>query len=190
MTYKIDGFGPNDLLTSEKEGLRRVKVSGRDELVDSSSRGGAFILTDNIPAKAGESVAITAYFDKLSVVHSAVSASGEEVAIRKGVATGTADGIIKSQPLNLVSSNSDDSQGQSFFAVPELSTETVSDGDVGGGVVTDSTQPISAVVTNNSTEDKTISLYIKYYAISDISTLTLLQSDTQIETDTEMSQYG
>lgn len=190
MTYKIDGFGPNDLLTSEKEGLRRVKVSGRDELVDSSSRGNAFILTDNIPAKAGESVALTVFFDRLSVVHSAISASGEPVAIRKGEVTGTANDIISSQPLQLVSSSSDDSQAQSFFDVPDLSTDTVCNGDVGGGVITDSTQPISAVAKNTGTEDKTISLYVKYYAISDTSTLTLLQSDTQIETTTEMSQYG
>ena len=159
-------------------------------IVYSSSIGNAFILTADIPAKAGETVALTAYFDRLSVLHSAKSSGGEFVSVRKGEATGTADGIVTAQPLNLVSSKTDQSQGQAFNAVPELSADTVCNGEQGGGVITDSSQPISAVVTNDSSDSQTISLYMKFYAIDDTSTLTLLQSDTQLETDTEMSQYG
>lgn len=150
----------------------------------------AGIFSADLSVSAGETAALNIYFDlKVVVSKVALPNNGLTPVIRKGEATGDYADIINPSGLNLIEAFSDDSQAQIVYNASH-SGVAMSGNGVDNSIVTDASEPLSVTFTNNTGADIDQPIVVKFFKLGETSTLTLLQSDTQLESTTEMSDYG
>lgn len=151
-------------------------------------RGEAGILSCDVVADAGESVALNVWLDHPSVV-ARVEVVGGVPLVKRGLSTGDGDKICSAAGLNMLATFTDNSQSQ-IIRNATASGMVLADGAVDKSILTDGTQPITVMSENTTGSPATISIFVTYYAISAASSLTVLTPTTELLPTTEMSDYG
>lgn len=188
MAYALDGI-PFDTLTSPKEGVRRFKVTTRSELTDAMRAGKAGILSCSVEADAGETVALNVY-PYYSTVISKVEVIGDyDIIVRNQESTGVYGEICEAESLDLLTDSEDLSQSQVVRSAVN-SGNVIANGSVSDSILTNSTAPISVMVTNETESSATIPIFVTFYSVDDDASFTPLMADTALTATTEMSDYA
>ena len=91
--------------------------------------------------------------------------------------------------LNLVLPFTDGAQAQ-MVSNATSSGRVLADGNVADSIITNGTQPLTVMAENTSSTNQVVSIFLTFYELDNSSSLTLLESDTQLTPTTEMSDYG
>lgn len=153
------------------------------------ANGNAGILLCDIVAEAGQTVGLNVWLDKKSVVSIIDVANGSSPTVRSGLATGDYGEICAASGLNLIESFSDNSQAQVVLNA-EHSGPVIGDCSISDSIMSNGTQPFCVLSTNAGSASATISIFVTFYSVDDVPTLTLLESDTALTSTTEISDYG
>lgn len=155
----------------------------------SVARNEAGVLSADVVVEPGDFVALNIYLDKESVISNLDITGIEDTIVRAGHATGTYGEIGSSVGLKLTEVFSDNSQYQ-VVSHAEPAGDVLADGFVGNSIIADSSTPISVIGFNRTNATVSASIYLTFFRIGNASGLTLLQPDTLLASDTEMSDYG
>lgn len=147
------------------------------------------IFTREITIPAGEKAAINLFFDKKSVLSLVDITGAVEPIVRDSVSTGDYDGIITPIGLNLTETFVNDSQGQIVYDATGTGN-VIADGAVANSIIVNADTPISVIGENTGATAVTVAFYVKFYEIAEESGLNLLRPATQLESNTEMGDYG
>ena len=187
----IQGFGPSDLLTTSKYGIRRSKVSSERSSIAASYNGLLYAISGEYAVAAGAKLAMNLYLASDSVVHRVVTNDGLPVEVRNEHATGSADGIFQSVNTNLCSSDSSPSQGQLYYsATAEGSIVACGHGEIEPSVIACEDGNLSVVVTNTSAGSADVKIFVLFEEIGARNPSFGLTPSTLLEPTTEMSLYG
>lgn len=188
--YSLDGI-PSDLLSSEFENARRLKTSSRSSIDEAAVNGKAYSITGDVTIASGETLAFNIYLSCKSLIHSIIC-DGLDVQLFDGLVSGDYSAIKQGRSLNLI-----DDSGSLFYSQLVYNIETIGltqlisgVGLTEVGVVTDNTKPVSVVIMNNGESEYTGELSVRVEVVGlCVDTFGLL-SDTQLESNSEMSAYG
>ena len=188
--YNIKDFGPSDLMTTEVEGIRRLKVSSEDSNIAAAFNGLLYSISASVSVLAGDSLALNLSLAADSVIKSASTVSGLPIALHGDHATGNADGIFLPNNMNQLSIDVSPSQGQ-------LYEQAVANGDLlsaGESVLSLSFitgyQKNSSIVVKNTGSDQVVFINIVFEEIGERAHVFGLTPSTFLEPTTEMSTYG
>ena len=191
MTYTIQDFGPSDLLTSAKEGERRVKVSAESSLVSAARDGRLYSAVGAFSVANGQNLAMNMTLSAESVIHSASTIGNHPIYISLGAAEGTADGIFFALNMNACSIDESPAFGQLLYnATMPSQIIAAGVGAVGAIAVADDECGVSIIVTNDSGATKTIAISVVFEEIGERSASFWLTPSTLLHPETEMSIYG
>lgn len=150
----------------------------------------AGIFSCEITADAGETCALNIFFDNKTVLSKVILPENNITPITsEGLATGTYGDILTASGLNLVDGFSDNSQAQ-IVNNASVSGNAVGGNGIDNALITDGSNPINISFTNNTGAEISQKLVVKFFDLDNVQVLNLLQSGTQLESNTEMSQYG
>lgn len=150
----------------------------------------AGVFSADVSVDSGETVGLNLFFDKKTIISRVdVSDGGIQPLIRDGLSTGDYQEVISSYGLNRLESWDDNSQAQ-VVGNASASGAVLADGNITNGIITDGTMPITVLFENPNGTAISESVLVTFFELNQVSVLTLLESDTLLSSDTEMSQYG
>lgn len=188
--YKLDGI-PSDTLSSAVETKRRFKTSSRSSIDEAAVNGKAYSITGDVSIADGDLVAFNVYASCETLIHSMVC-DGLDIELHTGLAAGDYSDIKQGSSLNLISNSGSLFYSQKVINPTVLSTDILISG-IGKtevGIVADSTTPFSVSIKNNSGSPYAGRLSVKVESIGGCVDTFGLLSDTQLESNSEMSVYG
>ena len=189
--YNIQDFGPSDLMTSDIEGSRRLKVSSEDVTISAvmSNKMHSFTGTYTIPF--GQSIALNMSFASDVIISKVSTNEGLSLLINDDHATGTADGIFAARNLNTLSDDLSPSTSQVYYdATAAGNTLSFGSTTLEPFVITGEGKNTSIIVNNSSGADKVITISALFKEIGSRNPAFGLYPHTQLEASTEMSIYG
>lgn len=150
----------------------------------------AGVFNVDIDLEAGESCALNIFFDVKTCLSKVIlPINGLSAIVYGELSTGEYQEIITATGLDRTSLFSDNSQAQVVCNAVN-SGDALTTGTVNNSLITDGLSPISVFITNTSGAGITQTVIIKFWELDQNNVLTLIQANTQLEANTEMSQYG
>ena len=202
-TYTIPDFGPADLLTSEVEGLRRVKVepqntdssrlntSSEPSIAQAVRNGMVYSITGSYNVAAGQALAMNLSLAAQSIIHKVTTNTGLQSYLYDSHATGVADGIFSTVNLNSCSIDNSPASAQLIYtAAPQGGIMAVGDSVISPFALADDVCNISAVTVNTTNAAKSVFLSILFEEIAARLPGFGLTPSTLLQPGTEMSIYG
>lgn len=191
MTYTIPDFGPNDLLTSSKIGLRRVKVSADTADVGASLNGTLFAISAVYSVLNGERLAFNLFPSSDLIIRSVTTNKDLSILAYNDHATGTADGIFNSSDVNMQSSDVSPTQAQLFYSASH-SGEVIAAGhtSINPSIVAGYNNKPCFIVLNSTGETTDIRITVVFEEIGEREPVFGLTPTTFLHPTTEMSAYG
>jgi hypothetical protein len=189
--YTVPGFGPSDLLTSPKEGARRVKVSVEPSLAEATREGRSYTISGTYSVAAGDYLALNVFFASEVIVHSISTNAIFRISAYNQHATGSPDGIFAGANLNLTSVDETPSYGQLYY-VAAAAGSVISAGtpEIGAQIIADENSTLSAVTKNITAETQDITITMTFEEVGARAAPFGLTASTLLEATTEMSTYG
>lgn len=153
-----------------------------------NNKAGVFNVDINL--EAGESCAVNIFFDTKTCLSKVIlPIHGLSAVIYDELSTGEYQDIITATGLDRTATFNDNSQAQ--VVCNALNTgNALTTGTVNNSLITNGSFPVSVFISNTSGVDVTQTVIIKFWELDQNNVLTLLQANTQLESNTEMSQYG
>lgn len=190
MAYTITDFGPDDLLSSDFEGVRRVKTASMSAADVASMNGKLYSFS--VPYTIAPSQSLTYNMDLSGkVIIYEIEADGANIAVNNQHATGVQSDISQTHSLNLSRPNGFLAYLQKIIN-PTLNGNTVvaCSSPCYPSVVADGSNELSIKLSNAGSESISGFMMIKLESIGDyIAPFGIAGSDL-LAPDTEMSIYG
>jgi len=188
--YNIQDFGPSDLMSSDVEGIRRLKVSSEDSSVAASLNGFLYSITASATVLAGQKLALNVSLAADTIIKSASTVSGLPIKLYDEHATGNVDGIFISNNLNMLSIDESPSQGQLYeFAAAQGNLLAPGLTQLNPSVISGFSKTPSIVVENTGLEQD-VFINIVFEEIGPRAPTFGLTASTFLTPSTEMSTYG
>jgi len=182
---------PDDLLTNDVTYIRRQKVSAEPSSISASYNEKLFSISASYSIQAGNSVALNISPSSSIVITKAATNDGLPISIYSSHATGSADGIFQPSNMNICSVDETPTTSQLFYAVtPQGNKLDTGYGIIQSSVVACESNTPSVVVKNTSGSTQVIDIYVQFEEIGPRSPAFGLTASTELEPNTEMSNYG
>lgn len=189
-THVINGL-PSDLLSSFLDGVRKLKVSSTDSVLEAAINECAFTMAGIKDIPAGESIGLNISLAADSIIYSFVVSGGLPFALYSEHATGNADGIVLSEDLNFKSIDVSPTQAQIYEdAVPAGGLVYSSEGSGSINAVAGFGDFPSIMIDNDTGGSVSARFTIVYEELGARNPVFGLTPSTQLEPSTEMSTYG
>jgi len=170
--YTVPDFGPSDLLSSAKEGDRRVKVSDEPSLLAATRAGNTYTISGTLSVPAGSYLAINQQFLSEVIVHSVSTNAGVYIAVYSDRSTGTHAGILHATNINLTSQNITPAFGELLSgASPYGGVVAASNGAIYVQIIADLNSSISIAAKNTTASSQEITITMTFEEIGPRSPL-------------------
>lgn len=190
MTYTVPDFGPSDLLTNPRVGIRRAKVSSEPAIGAFVFDGLAYSMSGTYSIADGTKLAMNISFAADSVIASA-STNMDNISLRVGDATGDAGGIVDSTNLNMLSVDDTPANAQLYYNASHVGAELAyGQGAIEPYAIAGAGNDASIFVENNTGSTRDVKIQVTFYEIGERLASFGLTASTFLEPDTEMSTYG
>lgn len=190
-TYTVQDFGPNDLLSSDVIGLRRVKTSADTADVGASLNGTLFVISATYSVFDGETLAFNLSPAADLIVRSVTTNKDLSILAYNEHATGTADGIFTASDVNMTSSDISPTQGQLFYtATPSGNVIAAGHTSISPAIVAGYNEKPCFTALNSTGETTDIRITVVFEEIGEREPVFGLTPTTFLQTTTEMSDYG
>lgn len=151
----------------------------------------AGVISADVSAQAGEIVALNLNFDKtVMIAKIKVSEDGIQPVLRTGFATGEYGQITLSRGLDFTADSFDDNSQAQVINNATSSGTALANGSIQNGVKADGESQLHVEFDNSAGQAITETVLVTFFKLDDISTKTPLEPATQLETNTEMGNYG
>jgi hypothetical protein len=188
--YLINGLF-SDLMSSDKAGARRVKVSSQGSEIAASYEERLYSIAASYEVAAGQSVGLNISPASRIIISNITTNNNFPVELYSDHATGSADGIFRSASMNMCSIDESPTSGQVFYnAQASGSRLAFGHGHLSTSVICCEDSKPCVFITNTSLETTTIDIQVQFEEVGERSALFGLTASTQLEPNTEMSQYG
>lgn len=182
---------PYDLYTGMEIGSRRFKTSARDSKLDASYNGLLYSFSGSRLVPLSQKLGLNIIAAAPTIIHSIEISSDLNYSIYNAYATGTPDGVVDAQNLNLSSIDTTPATLQMIDnSTPAGDRLYWTSGDTIPAIIADENSELSISIENTTTGSVTIKYTIIFEEIGARAPFFGLTSSTFLEPDTEMSIYG
>lgn len=188
--YLINGLF-SDLMSSDKAATRRVKVASQDSEIAASYEGRLYSIAASYNVVAGQSIGLNINPASKIIISSITTNNNLTIELYSALATGSADGIFSSANMNMCSDDESPTSGQVFYDAQAAGSRLAfGQGYLSTSVICCEDSTPCVFITNTSLETTTIDIQVQFEEVGERSALFGLTASTQLEPNTEMSQYG
>lgn len=190
MSYTVQDFGPSDLLSSDREGERRVKTSAMraEDVASINGKLHAFSVPYEMQIGASKSYNIDLPGDALLYE---IIAKDLTISVNSEQSDGTSFDIHQSRSMNFKIQSDYIAFAQEILDFTLLGYSAVSgNGALYPSIYSDENNPFAVTLTNNTQEVKSGFLAIKFEAFGEYISPFGLTPTVQLLPTTEMSNYA